>query len=173
MRPSAPRRQPEKSARFSGGSTPAGKSVSTVGRKQKSFDQLLGLANAPRVFKLTSWFWIFFCFGAILFSIGVSYVLNASEYDGEFKDWGGTRIYQSNPSRKGDPSSDPSFAAAKNTAVICEGLKYINRNFSNVGSHYQGLHEMFIGFTLIFGSGFFFFCALIAFLYSARMPAKE
>ena len=70
-------------------------------------------------------------------------------------------------------STISALVAAKNTVVICEGLKHINRNISNIGTHYQGTHEMIVGFALMFGSGFFFFCALISFLYSARLPAKE
>ena len=174
-----PRRHTEKFVRASdddeaASASPARKTVPAGGRKKKPLDQLLAGKSGTRVFELNPWFWIFFSIGVIMFSIGVFNVLNASEYDGEFKDWGGTRVYQPNSSRNGDISlGDPAFAAAKNTVVLCEGLKCINRNFGNIGSHYQGLQEMFIGFTLIFGSGFFFFCALISFLYSARLPEKE
>lgn len=181
IRPAPTRRRMEK---FAGASAedeaapaafPARKTVPAGGRKNKPLDQILAGKSGSRVFELTAWFWIFFSIGVVMFSIGVFNVLNASEYDVEFRDWGGTRIYQPNSSRKGDISlGDPAFAAAKNTVVLCEGLKCINRNFGNIGSHYQGLQQMFLGFTLVFGSGFFFFCSLITFLYSARLPeAKE
>lgn len=126
------------------------------------------------MFKLNTAFWTFFSLGVIIFSLGVFIVFDASGYDGAYKDWGGSGIRV--PDLKGKkeiPVGESSYAAARNTVVLSEGLKYINRNIANVGDHYQGLHEMFVGFMLILGSGFFFFCALIAFLYSAKLPEEK
>lgn len=171
-----PRRQPVKSAGFSGDggggdpASPAKKTVPLASRKKRSFDQRFGLGT-PRVFTLTSWFWTFFFIGVLVFSLGVFSIFDASGYDGSYRDWGSSAV-SSDVKKKWDASvGETSYAAAKNTAALCEGVKCINRNIGNIGSHYQGLHEMFLGFTLIFGSGFFFFCALISFLYSAKLPA--
>jgi len=169
-----PRRQPSKSAGPSGEgdpASPAKKTVPLASRKKKSFDQRFGLGT-PRVFTLTSWFWTFFFLGVLVFSLGVFSIFDASGYDGLYRDWGSAIVRGSDMKKKWDASvGESSYAAAKNTAALCEGVKCINRNIGNIGSHYQGLHEMFLGFTLIFGSGFFFFCALISFLYSAKLPA--
>jgi len=176
-RPAALRRQAGKSASFSGSMAPSSPAMRPVPvrRRKKSFDLLIASrASGPRIFELNPWFWIFFSIGVLLFSAGIFNVLYAPGYDGEFKDWGGALIYQPNPKRKGDALvSDSAYVAAKNTVVICEGLKHINRNISNIGTHYLGMHEMVVGFAMIFGSGFFFFCALISFLYSARLPAEK
>lgn len=168
-----PRRQPSKSVKSSDGgasASPAKRSVPGGGRK-KSFDQRFGL-GALHVFKLTTAFWTFFFLGVLVFSLGVFCIFDASGFDGDYRDWGRAGGRGTEPAKKWDVSvSESSSVTAKNTAVLCEGLRFINRNVCNIGSHYHGLHEMFIGFMLIFGSGFFFFCALISFLYSAKLPA--
>ena len=175
-RPAVSRRQSGKAASSSGTAAPASpaKRPVPVSRKKKSFDLLIAREGGSRIFRLDPWFWIFFSLGTLLLGAGVFNVLYAPGYEGEFKDWGGSVIYQPNSGRRGEALiGESALVAAKNTVVICEGLKHINRNISNIGTHYQGMHEMIVGFTLMFGSGFFFFCALISFLYSARLPAKE
>ena len=170
-----PRQQPSKSAGSSGSGVPASvkKTVPLAGRKKKSFDHRFGL-ETPRIFTLTSWFWTFFFLGVLVFSLGVFTIFDASGYDGTYKNWGNAGIRRSDMKKKWEASAaESSYATAKNTAALCEGMECINQNIGNIGSHYQGLHEMFIGFTLIFGSGFFFFCALISFLYSATLPAAS